>query len=190
MRIGYIRVSTNEQNLDLQKDALQKAGCEKIYEDITSGAKSERPGLGKLKDHLRSGDTLVVWRLDRLSRSLKDLIDWVNWLDENKVSFKSIQESIDTNSTSGRLVFHIFCALAEFERNLIRERTNAGLASARARGRLGGRPSALDDKRKKLLVKVYEDKDHSIPEIMEMFNISKSTLYKIIRESKANPQVA
>ena len=190
MFIGYIRVSTVDQNLDLQQDALHKAGCEKIYQDVTSGSKSERPGLGKLKDHLRSGDTLVVWRLDRLGRTLRDLIDWVNWLDEEGIAFKSLQEAIDTSTSGGRLIFHMFGALAEFERNLIRERTNAGLASARARGRLGGRPQALDEKRKKLLVKVYEDKDHSIPEILEMFSISKSTLYKIIRESKSNPQVA
>lgn len=183
MLIGYARVSTVDQNLNLQKDALEKAGCDRIFEDTISGARAERPGLAKLREQLRAGDTLVVWRLDRLGRTLRNLIEWVTWLESEGISFKSLQESIDTTTSGGKLIFHMFGALAEFERNLIRERTNAGLLSARARGRLGGRPAALDKKKQKLLLKLYHDKDHSIAEILEMFHISKSTLYKIVREN-------
>jgi len=121
MLIGYARVSTHEQNLDLQKDALRKAGCEEIYEDKVSGIVSTRPGLKKVKQIFRKGDTLVVWRLDRLGRSLRDLMEWMTYLEEKQVGLKSLQESIDTTTTTGKLVFHIFAALAEFERNLIRK---------------------------------------------------------------------
>src|SRR3990167_1028428 len=137
-QIGYARVSTLEQNLNLQIDALKKEGCEKIITDEMSGSVADRPGLTKLKELLRRGDTLVVWRLDRLGRSLKHLIEWINELDEKGISFKSLQETIDTNSSTGKLIFHIFGALSEFERNLIRERTRAGLEAARVRGRQGG----------------------------------------------------
>jgi len=123
MQIGYARISTYDQNLDLQKDALQKAGCERIIEETASGKNTERPGLNSIKEILRKGDTLVVWRLDRLGRSLKDLIEWINYLEDKGISFRSLQESIDTSTSAGKLVFHIFGALAEFERNLIRERT-------------------------------------------------------------------
>ena len=138
MLIGYARVSTLEQNLDLQKDDLERAGCEEVIVDKISGSVAARPGLEKLKTILRKGDTVVVWRLDRLGRSLKDLIDWIAYFDEQQVTFKSLKESLDTSTSSGKLVFHIFGALAEFERNLIKERTMAGLAAARARGKLGG----------------------------------------------------
>ena len=140
MLIGYARVSTKDQNATLQTDALKKAGCKKIFEDKITGKHLNREGLEKTMDMLRAGDTLVVWRLDRFARSLKDLITLINQLEENKIGFKSITESIDTTTPSGRLIFHIFGALAEFERNLIRERTMAGLEVARARGRKGGRP--------------------------------------------------
>jgi len=140
MLIGYARVSTDDQNLDLQKDALKNAGCDKIYEDQISGAKADRPGLTTVLEYAREGDVIVIWRLDRLSRSLKDLIEMVTLLDSKGIGLKSIHESIDTSSSTGKLVFHIFGALAEFERNLIRERTQAGLQAARARGRKGGRP--------------------------------------------------
>ena len=139
MKVGYARVSTHEQNLDLQEDALKEAGCERIYRDRVSGAASDRPGLQNALDYVREGDTLVVWRTDRLGRSLKHLIETVTTLEERGVGFQSVQESIDTTTSGGRLVFHIFGALAEFERNLIQERTRAGLAAARARGRKGGR---------------------------------------------------
>src|SRR5438552_7799221 len=140
MLIGYARVSTQEQTLDLQKDALEKIGCSKIFTDVISGAKAERKGLEEAQNFLREGDTLVVWRLDRLGRSLKHLIETITELNNRKIGFKSIQENIDTTTSGGKLVFHIFGALAEFEREIIRERTQAGLTAARARGRLGGRP--------------------------------------------------
>ena len=136
MLIGYARVSTFDQNPDLQKDALEKAGCEKIFTDIISGTVSQRPGLTKIKEILRKGDTLVVWRLDRLGRSLKDLIDWMNYLDTEGVALRSLQESIDTSTATGKLVFHVFGALAEFERNLIQERTEAGLSAGPSQGQI------------------------------------------------------
>ena len=180
MLIGYARVSTQEQNLDLQRDALERANCERIYSDQVSGSTERRQELETALDMLREGDTLVVWRLDRLGRSLKHLIELIGELEERGVGFKSLQESIDTASPSGRLVFHVFGALAEFERNLIRERTRAGLDAARARGRKGGRPSKLDAKRQALAVKLYQEKQHSIDEVCSMFGISRPTLYAYI----------
>src|ERR687886_70961 len=162
MLIGYARVSTDDQNLDLQRDALHKAGCELIFDDTVSGTKARRPGLEQALSHLRPGDTLVVWRLDRLGRSLRHLIDTVTALAERGVGFRSLTESIDTTTSGGKLVFHIFGALAEFERELIRERAKAGLAAARARGRIGGRPKSLTPKSLELLNKLYADKSNSI----------------------------
>ena len=147
MLIGYARVSTQDQTLNLQKDALEKAGCQKIFTDIASGAKQERKGLEDALSHVREGDTLVVWRLDRLGRSITHLIQTVSGLAERGVGFKSLTENIDTTTSGGKLVFHIFGALAEFERDIIRERTTAGLQAARARGRKGGRPKALTPKK-------------------------------------------
>ncbi len=181
MFIGYARVSTDDQNLNLQLDALSNQGCEKIFEDRLSGAKSERTGLKQTLQFVRSGDTIVVWRLDRLSRSLKDLIDMINELESRNVGLKSLQESIDTTSSSGKLIFHIFGALAEFERNLIRERTQAGLKAARSRGRKGGRPKALSEDKRALAVKLYEEKKHTIAQICEMMNVTKPTLYSYIK---------
>src|SRR3954468_3556680 len=149
MLIGYARISTQDQNLDLQRDALQKAGCEQIFTDRVSGTKASRPGLSEALSHLRAGDTLVVWRLDRLGRSLRHLIDTVTGLQERRIGFKSLQESIDTTS-GGRLVFNIFGSLAEFEREIIKERTKAGLQAARSRGKLGGRPKALSESKGEL----------------------------------------
>lgn len=180
MKIGYARVSTLEQNLDLQIDALEKAGCEQIITDEISGSVAERPGLAKLKTILRANDTLVVWRLDRLGRSLKHLIQWVNELEDQGISFQSLQETIDTTSSTGKLVFHIFGALSEFERNLIRERTQAGLEAARSRGRQGGRPKKLTKDKRDLAVKLYQGKQHSIKQICEMVGITKPTLYKYV----------
>src|SRR5437588_2698376 len=142
MLIGYARVSTQDQTLDLQQDALEKIGCSKIFTDTASGAKAERQGLDEALAYVREGDTLVVWKLDRLGRSLQHLIETITKLNNRKIGFKSITENIDTTTSGGKLVFHIFGALAEFERDIIRERTNAGLAAARARGRRGGRPKA------------------------------------------------
>jgi DNA invertase Pin-like site-specific DNA recombinase len=186
MKIGYARVSTQDQNLDLQKDALEKAGCKKIFVDEISGTVAKREGLEKAKEVLREGDVLIVWRLDRLGRSIRDLIDWVNHLEEEGIGFKSLQESIDTTTSSGKLVFHLFAALAEFERNLIRERTNAGLAAARARGRLGGRKKSLTAKERKRAVEMYQRKNQTVIQICAMMNITKPTLYAYIREEQAN----
>lgn len=183
MLIGYARVSTQEQNLDLQKDALNAAGCERIFVDEVSGAATARTGLDGAIELLREGDVLVVWRLDRLGRSLRNLIDLVGELEERNVGFRSLQESMDTSSSGGKLIFHVFGALAEFERNLIRERTQAGLTAARARGRKGGRPKRLDDKKRKLAVEMYRERKHSIKEICDMMEITKPTLYRYIREA-------
>ena len=185
MKIGYARVSTAEQNLDLQRDALKAAGCEKVITDKASGATAARPGLEKVKELLRAGDTLVVWRLDRLGRSLRDLIGWMTYLDEEKVGLLSLHEAIDTTTTSGKLTFHLFGALAEFERNLILERTKAGLAAARARGKKGGRPKVLDPKRRSVAIKLYQEREHPVREICRIMGISKPTLYSYLQEAKA-----
>ena len=187
MLIGYARVSTDDQNLELQKDALTKAGCERILEDHQSGAKAERPGLKAALEFAREKDTIVVWRLDRLSRTLKDLIEMVTRLESQNVGLKSLQETLDTSSSSGKLIFHIFGALSEFERNLIRERTQAGLTAARARGRMGGRPKALDAKKRVLAVRLYDEKVHTVKEICRRMKISKPTLYKYIEAERNNP---
>lgn len=183
MLIGYARVSTDDQNLDLQHDALKKAGCEKFYDDHMTGSKINRPGLDAAIEFAREGDVIVVWRLDRLSRSLKDLIEMVALLDEKKIGLKSLHESIDTSSSSGKLIFHIFGALAEFERNLIRERTHAGLKAARARGRKGGRPKKLSSDKEQLAIQLYQNKNHSIMQICNLIGISKPTLYKYIKSN-------
>lgn len=181
MRIGYGRVSTQDQNLDLQKDALVAAGCEKTFFDQISGTVAKRPGLEQAKEHLRKGDTFVVWRLDRLGRSLRDLIDWIHWFEGQGIAFVSLQENIDTTTPTGKLVFHMFGALAEFERNLIQERTRAGLQAARARGRIGGRKKALDEKKQRALTTLYNAKEHTVVELCEMYGISKPTLYKYVK---------
>jgi DNA invertase Pin-like site-specific DNA recombinase len=186
MDIGYARVSTHEQNLDLQKDALYKAGCDRVYVDKVSGTVAKRPGLDKVKEALRQGDTLVVWRLDRLGRSLKDLIEWVMYLQQREVGLRSLHEAIDTTTPTGTLTFHLFAALAEFEHNLIRERTQAGLAAARARGRQGGRPKSLSSEKRQLAVALYQDKKLPIKTICETMGISKPTLYNYVREVQTN----
>ena len=185
MLIGYARVSTDDQNLDLQRDALHLAGCEKIYEDRISGAKAARPGLVMALEVARAGDVLTVWRLDRLGRSLHDLILLGRRLDEAGIGLMSVQEKIDTSSSGGRLVFHMFGALAEFERNLVRERTQAGLNAARARGRKGGRPKVLEPAKRQLAVQLYAEKKHTIVEICRMMGISKPTLYNYVAEAGA-----
>src|SRR6266540_6711079 len=168
MNVGYARVSTFDQNLDLQKDALTRVGCEKIFTDTMSGAKAERPGLAQALTFMRTGDVLVVWKLDRLGRSLKNLIDVVSELDKLDIGFRSVTESIDTTTSGGKLIFHIFGALAEFERNIIRERTHAGLEAARARGRNGGRPKAAsmnNPKKVAMAQALYNEKTNSIADI-------------------------
>jgi len=187
--VGYARVSTIEQNITLQIDELNKVGCEKIFRDKVSGARTERPGLGEALDFLRKGDSLVVWRLDRLGRSLKHLLETVSQLEERGIGFRSLQESIDTTTSGGRLIFHIFGALAEFERNLIRERTMAGLKAARARGRVGGRPRKLDEKKTELAYHLYDEKNHTVIEICQMLAISKPTLYAYLGRRQKSPPV-
>src|ERR687895_742963 len=183
MLIGYARVSTQDQTLHLQQDALTKAGCNKIFTDTASGAKAERKGLEQALSYVRKGDTFVVWRLDRLGRSLPHLIATMTDLEERGIGFKSLTENIDTTTSGGKLILHIFGALAEFERNLIRERTQAGLAAARARGRIGGRPKALTPQQRRIAQALYDDPTNSILEICRTLKISKTTLYRSIDTS-------
>jgi DNA invertase Pin-like site-specific DNA recombinase len=181
MLIGYARISTHEQTLALQHDALTKEGCSKIFTDTASGAKAERKGLDEALNYVRKGDTLVVWRLDRLGRSLPHLITTMTSLEERGIGFKSLTENIDTTTSGGKLIFHIFGALAEFERNLIRERTTAGLTAARARGHKGGRPKALTARQLSIAKALYNDKQHSIAEICRTLKISRATLYRALK---------
>ncbi len=180
MFIGYARVSTFDQNLDLQIDALKKAGCEKIYHDQLSGAKAERPGLTTALAFARKGDTLVVWRLDRLGRSLRHLITTVEEMRHQGIALKSLQDNIDSSTAAGELQFHIFGALAQFERALIQERTNAGLASARARGRFGGRPKKLTPDQVEMAASLMKDKNVSVKKICETLQVGRTTLYKYV----------
>jgi len=177
--LGYARVSTADQNPDLQTDALSAAGCFRVWTDTASGAKTDRPELAAVMDALRPGDTLVVWRLDRLGRSLPHLIETVTGLEQRGVAFRSLTEAIDTSTAGGKLIFHIFGALADFERSLIRERTVAGLAAARERGRVGGRPAALSPAKKRLAKKMRAD-GTPIAEIAEVLEVARSTLYRHI----------
>ncbi|MEB7433238.1 recombinase family protein [Staphylococcus chromogenes] len=181
MKIGYARVSTGLQNLNLQEDQLKAYGCEKIFSDYISGSKSKRPGLDKVIEFARSGDTIVVWRLDRLGRNMKDLITLVNELNNRGVSFHSLEENItmDKSSSTGQLLFHLFAAFAEFERNLILERSSAGRIAARARGRLGGRPEKLNRKDLKLLKTLY-DNGTPIKAIAEQWQVSRTTIYRYL----------
>lgn len=182
MRIGYARVSTTEQNLDLQRDALKSAGCDRIIEDTAGGGKLQRSGLDRAREVLRCGDVLVVWRLDRLGRSLRHLIELMTEMEGQGIGFQSVTESIDTTTSGGKLVFHIFGALAEFERNLIRDRTHAGLEAARARGRKGGRRKKLDEKKRRLAVDLYRQKQHTLAEICGLVGITKPTLYAYVKQ--------
>jgi DNA invertase Pin-like site-specific DNA recombinase len=187
MLVGYARVSTNDQNLDLQKDALKVVGCERLFTDTASGAKTARPGLAEALKHCRAGDTLVVWKLDRLGRSLPHLVETVRDLVARGSGFKSLQENIDTTTAGGKLIFHLFAALAEFERDLIRERTNAGLSAARARGRKGGRPKGVMDERKqKAALALKNDATCSVAEICQSLGICRNTYYKYVRLSESS----
>jgi DNA invertase Pin-like site-specific DNA recombinase len=176
MIIGYARVSTADQNTALQIDALTAAGAERIYQESLSGASRDRPELAKCIDTLRHGDTLIVWRLDRLGRSLKDLVGIIAELEEKGVGFRSITEAIDTTTAGGKLVFHIFGSLAEFERSMIQERTKAGLAAARARGRKGGRPRALSADQVKKANAMLNDPAITKTEVAKHFKITRATL--------------
>jgi DNA invertase Pin-like site-specific DNA recombinase len=184
MQIGYARISTHDQNLELQNDALTACGCEKIFTDVASGADTTRDGLAEAIEHLRSGDVLVVWRLDRLGRSLKHLIETVTELKARSVGFKSLTEGIETQTSGGRLVFHLFACLAEFERSVIQERTRAGLIAARSRGRIGGRPPALTADDIALAKRMHADPANSAHDICKALGVSRATLY---RHLKATP---
>jgi DNA invertase Pin-like site-specific DNA recombinase len=179
-RIGYVRVSTDDQNLDLQRDALTRAHCSTIYEETASGKSAERPELAYAFKSLRRGDTLVVWRLDRLGRNLPDLVRIVAELEAKGIGFESISEKIETISAGGKLVFHVFAALAEFERNLIRERTQAGLAAARARGRKGGRKPVLDERRVREVRALLSDPAIQVNDIVERYGVARSTIYRYV----------
>ncbi|MEM9954973.1 MAG: recombinase family protein [Chloroflexota bacterium] len=186
MFIGYARVSTQDQNPQLQKDALTNAGCEKIFEEKASGAQRDRPVLSEALQYMRSGDTLVIWKLDRLARSLKQLLETVEALEERDIGLKSLTENIDTTTAGGKLVFHLFGALAEFERSLIRERTKAGLASARERGRVGGRPRKLSDEDIAKAKAMLRDPDISAKQVAQTLGVSVSTLYNHLPKAKSN----
>ena len=185
-RIGYARVSTDDQNLDLQRDALYLAGVESIYEETASGKSTDRLELEHCLKALRAGDTLVVWRLDRLGRSLPDLVRIVAELQTKGIGFESITEKIETISAAGKLVFHVFAALAEFERNLIRERTRAGLAAARARGRSGGRKPKLDARQIREIKRLMSDPTIPVSHIAERYKVSRTTIYNVAPRAAAS----
>jgi DNA invertase Pin-like site-specific DNA recombinase len=190
MLVGYARVSTQDQTLALQQDALQKAGCERLFTDTASGIQAERRGLDEALEYVRPGDTLVVWKLDRLGRSLKHLIDTITALQARGIGFKSLTEQIDTTTSGGKLIFHVFGALAEFERDIIRERTQAGLAAARARGRRGGRrkAQALSTAKKVAWAQsLYSDPTNAIADICKELGISRATLYRYIQTGSRAP---
>ncbi len=183
-RIGYARVSTDDQELALQLDALSVAGCLTVYQEKASGKDTERPELMQCLKALRAGDTLVVWRMDRLGRSLSDLVKTITDLEARGVGFESLTEKIETSSAAGKLMFHVFAAMAEFERNLIRERTQAGLVAARARGRVGGRRKKLDEQQKKEIKALLRDPDISITEVAKRYGVSRTTIYRNVEIEK------
>ena len=189
MLVGYARVSTPEQSFDLQKDALRDAGCERFCTDVANGAKAARPGLVEASDYLRAGDTLVVWKLDRLGRSLSHLIELVRGLQEDGIGFRALQEQMDTNSAGGKLVFHLFGALAEFERELIRERTAAGLKAARARGRVGGRRERMTEEQVRQASLLLANPGSDVAEICQTFKVHRTTLYRNVREYESSIRV-
>ena len=189
MLVGYMRVSTSEQNLALQRDALEGAGCERLYEDTCSGSVIERPGLARALDNLRSGDALVVWKLDRIGRSLGHVVELVAGLQAKGIGLKVLTGGIDTTSSTGRLVFGIFATLAEFERDLIKERTMAGLAAARARGRTSGRPRMMTRAKLRTAMTMMADQGNAASDVAEQLGISISTLYAYVNgEGQAKPR--
>lgn len=187
MLIGYMRVSTVEQSLDLQRDALEKASCQKIYEDVCSGRATDRPGLAQALDTAREGDTLVIWKLDRIGRSLPHVVGLVGELQKQGVGLKVLTGDVDTTTATGRLVFGIFATLAEFERDLIHERTMAGLAAARARGRAGGRPRMMTRPKLKTAMAMMADRESSARDVATQLGVSLSTLYAYV-DSKGQPR--
>lgn len=183
MIIGYARVSKVDQNLQLQLDALTQAGCLKIFEEKISGKNRSRPELDAMLQMLRPGDRVVVWKLDRIGRSMKHLIELIEFFNAQDIEFVSLQENIDTSTPTGRMLFHIMAALAQFEREMIQERTQAGLEAARARGRKGGRPR-VDSEAVQRAIKLYDSKEYTVKEIEEMTGVSRSTLYKRLAEKE------
>lgn len=186
--VGYARVSTQDQDPNMQVDALRAAGCEKIFTEKASGAKRDRPQLAAALDYARQGDTLVVWKLDRLARSLKQLIETVESLEERGVGFRSLTETIDTTSAGGRLVFTIFAGLAEFERSIIKERTRAGLDAARARGRIGGRPRSISDEDIAVAKALLKDPEITVKKVADRIGCSEATLYRYLPAARANSE--
>lgn len=185
MKIGYGRVSTSDQSPDLQTDALESAGCERVFVEKASGAQRDRPQLKAALSHLREGDVLVVWKLDRLARSLKQLIETVEALEAHRVNLVSLTEAIDTTTPAGRLTFHIFAAMAEFERSIIRERVNAGLAAAKARGRVGGRPRSVSDDDITAAKAMLKDGQFTVAEVAKRIGCSAATLYRHIPAARS-----
>ena len=190
MRIGYCRVSTSDQSTEPQEDELRRAGCEKIFRDVASGARASRPGLDELLAHARKGDLIVVVRLDRLGRNLRDLLETVRTLERGGRGFKSLAENIDSTTAGGKLIFHIFASLAEFERALIRERTLAGLAAARARGRVGGRPKNTDTRKQAMAMSLLADPANSVTDVCRLLKVSRSTAYRLARAGAAAAKAA
>lgn len=184
MRVGYARVSTDDQSLDLQIDALKAAGCERIFEEKASGGSKVRPELIKALDFLRSGDVLVVWKLDRLARSMAQLVETITDIEGRGIAFVSVTEKIETETPAGKLLFHIIAALAEFERGLIRERTNAGLVAARKRGKVGGRPKALSSADVAAANAMLKSGAKSVREVADLFGVAVSTLFRYLAELK------
>lgn len=187
MLIGYMRVSTGEQSLDLQRDALERVGCERVYEDVCSGRATERPGLNHALEVARDGDALVVWKLDRIGRSLPHVVGLVGDLQKRGVGLKVLTGDVDTTTATGRLVFGIFATLAEFERDLIHERTMAGLAAARARGRAGGRPRVMTKQKLKAAMAMMADRDNAARDVAKQLGVSVSTLYAYV-DAKGLPR--
>lgn len=185
--IGYARISTSDQSTDLQRDALLAAGCSRIFSDEMSGARADRPGLKQALDYVREGDTLAVWRLDRVGRSVAHLIEVVGELERRGVALQSLTEQIDTSSPSGKLVFHVFSAIAEFERNLIRERVTAGLEAARKRGRIGGRPKVVDAAKARS-IRAMRAQGMTTTEILESAQISRATLFRFYKDEEERKQ--
>ena len=189
LRFGYIRVSTTDQNPQLQHDALNQAGCDQLFVDHASGKTEDRPGLDALLSQLRAGDTVIVWRLDRLGRSLRHLIDIAADLDRRGVALVSLRENLDTSTPGGRLIFHVFGALAEFERDLIRERTTAGLAAARARGRTGGRPTVWTPAKLATARAMRASGEHDIATIARVLGVSRASVYRALQNTEAAAQL-
>jgi DNA invertase Pin-like site-specific DNA recombinase len=184
MLLGYARISTGEQSIDLQRDALTAAGCERIFADVASGSKTDRPGLARLLENARPGDTLVVWRLDRLGRSLMHLLSTIEDLHSKGIEFRSITEAMDTSTNNGKLIFHIFAAIAEFERNLIRERVNAGLRAMRKRGGSSGRRTVMTPDKVKLLRELDQSGEYTRDQMAVMLEVSRPTVFRMLRSTK------